>query len=42
MNIASNLPELPTNDESKFTQTLKDNVQFIKSLLYLTKKVFML
>lgn len=42
MNIATNLPELPTNDESKFKETLKHNVQFFKSLVYLTKKIFML
>ncbi len=42
MNIASNLPELPTNNESKFKETLKNNFQFLKSLVYLTKKIFML
>ena len=42
MNIATNLPELPTNNESKFKETVKDNIQFMKSLLYLTKKIFML
>lgn len=42
MNIATNLPELPTNNESKFKQTIKENLQFVKSLLYLTKKIFML
>lgn len=42
MNIATNLPELPTNDESKFKETIKDNLQFLKSLFYLTKKIFML
>jgi len=42
MNIATNLPELPTNNESKFTETVKENIQFLKSLLYLTKKIFML
>lgn len=42
MNIATNLPELPTNNESKFEETVKENLRFLKSLLYLTKKVFML
>lgn len=42
MNIATNLPELPTNDESKFKDTLRENLQYLKSLLYLTKKIFML
>ena len=43
MNLATNLPEaLPTNDESKFKETLKQNLQFLKSLAYLTKKIFML
>ena len=42
MNIATNLPEQPTNDESKFKETLKENLQFLKSLAYLTKKIFML
>ena len=42
MNIATNLPELPTNNESKFKETVRENIQFMKSLLYLTKKIFML
>ena len=42
MNVATNLPELPTNDESKFKETIKENLQFLKSLFYLTKKIFML
>ncbi len=42
MNIATNLPELPTNEESKFKETLKENLQFFRSLYYLTKKIFML
>ncbi len=42
MNVASNLPELPTTNENKFKETVRENVQFVKSLLYLTKKVFML
>ena len=42
MNIATNLPELPTNDQSKFKETVKENLQFLRSLFYLTKKVFML
>ena len=42
MSIATNLPELPTNGESRFKETLKENLQFLKSLVYLTKKIFML
>ena len=42
MNFAPNLSEQPTNDESKFKETIKENLQFIKSLVYLTKKIFML
>ncbi len=42
MNIATNLPEPPTHDESKFKETLKENLEFLKSLAYLTKKIFML
>jgi hypothetical protein len=42
MNYAANLPELPTNSESKFKETLRQNLRFIKSLLYITKKLFML
>ena len=42
MNFATNLPEQPTKEESKFKETVKHNVQFLKSLVYLTKKIFML
>lgn len=42
MNIATNLPEQPTNNESKFKETLKENLRFLRSLAYLTKKIFML
>ena len=42
MNIATNLPEQPTNDQSKFKETLKENLEFLRSLAYLTKKIFML
>lgn len=42
MNLASNLPEQPTFNQSKFQETLRENVRFLKSLLYLTKKIFML
>lgn len=42
MNVATNLPELPTDDESKFQETLKENLEFLKGLAYLTKKIFML
>ena len=46
-----NLPELPTLErnlpqpkfnESKLKETLQENLRFLKSLAYLTKKVFML
>lgn len=36
-----NLPEQPTKSESKFRETVDENLRFLKSLLYLTKKVFM-
>ncbi len=43
LNVMSpNLPEQPTKNESKLKETLQDNLRFIKSLLYVTKKVFML
>jgi hypothetical protein len=42
MNLTTNLPEQPTFTESKFKETLHENLRFIKSLLYLTKKIFML
>lgn len=42
MNFATNLPEQPTNSDSKFKETLRENLRFLKSVLYLTKKVFML
>ena len=42
MNFATNLPEQPTNTESKFKETLHENLRFLKSVLYLTKKIFML
>ena len=42
MNFATNLPEPPTFNESKFKETLRENLRFLKSLLYLTKKIFML
>ena len=40
--METNLSEQPTLHESKFKETLRSNLRFIKSLLYLTKKVFML
>lgn len=40
--MESNLPEQSTFEESKLKETLDENVRFIKSLLYLTKKIFML
>ena len=42
MNFAANLPEQPTHNHSKFKETLRENLRFLKSLVYLTKKVFML
>ena len=42
MNFATNLPEQPTNEDSKFKETLREQIQFFKGLLYLTKKVFTL
>jgi len=42
MNFAANLPEQPTHKDSKFIETLRENLRFLKSLVYLTKKVFML
>ncbi|AXP80513.1 hypothetical protein CJ739_1424 [Mariniflexile rhizosphaerae] len=42
MNYAANLPEEPTFYESKFKETVRENLRFIKSLMYLTKKIFML
>ncbi len=36
-----NLSEPPINT-SKFKETLKENLRFFKSLMYLTKKIFML
>ncbi len=51
-NMEPNLPELPTVEtseeeqipfnESKLKETLQENIRFFKSLLYLTKKIFML
>lgn len=42
MNFATNLPELPTFNESKFKENLRESLRFLKSLMYLTKKLFML
>lgn len=42
MNFATNLHEQPTIKESKFRETLQQNLKFFKSLVYLTKKIFML
>ena len=42
MNFTANLPEQPTFQESKFKETMRGNLRFIKILLYLTKKIFML
>ncbi len=40
--MATNLPEQPTKRDSKFKETLNEQVRFIKSFIYLTKKIFML
>lgn len=40
--MATNLPEQPTKRDSKFKETLHEQMRFIKSFLYLTKKIFML
>lgn len=37
-----NLPEQASFEVSKFRETLRDNANFVKSLVYLTKKIFML
>lgn len=42
MNYSANLPEVPTNEDSKFKETVRENLRFFKSLLYITKKIFML
>ena len=42
MNFATNLPEQPTFNDSKFKQTMRENLKFIRGLFYLTKKIFML
>ena len=40
--MESNLPKQTTFKESKLKETLEENLRFLKSLLYLTKKIFML
>lgn len=41
--MESNLPEQqPSFSESKLKETLQENLRFVKSLVYLTKKIFML
>ncbi|WP_435135452.1 hypothetical protein [Formosa sp. A9] len=42
MNVTSNLPEEPAFVESKWQQSLDNTVNFVRSLMYLVKKVFML
>jgi hypothetical protein len=42
MDMATNLPEQPTKRDSKFKETLHQNMQFIRGVFYLTKKIFML
>lgn len=38
----SNLSQLPSNTNSKIKETFKQNLRFFKSVLYLTKKIFMI
>lgn len=40
--MESNLHEQPMKSESKFKETLEENIKFIRGLFYLTRKVFML
>ena len=40
--MATNLPEQPTKEDSKFKETLNRNLQFVRGVFYLTKKIFML
>lgn len=40
--MAPNLPEQPTKKESKFKETLNEQIRFVKGFFYLTKKIFML
>jgi hypothetical protein len=40
--MAPNLPEQPTKQNSKFRETIDENLRFFKSLFYLTRKVFMI
>jgi len=43
MNFESDLPEpLTTIKRSKFQKSFQSNLQFLKGLFYLTKKIFML
>lgn len=37
-----NLPEQPTFSLSKLKASFEDSLQFLRGLMYLTKKVFML
>ncbi len=40
--MATDLSEQPTKRESKFKETLSEQIRFVKGFLYLTKKIFML
>lgn len=42
MNFASNLPEQPTRYENSLNLSIQNTKRFIQSLMYLTKKLFML
>ncbi len=40
--MVPNLPEQPTKKESKFKETLNEQIRFVRGFIYLTKKIFML
>ena len=42
MNYVSNLPEQPTSYDNGVNLSIQKTKRFIKSLMYLTKKLFML
>lgn len=42
MTMEPNLPKPSAFKTSKLKETFEDNLRFLKSLLYLTKKIFML
>ncbi|MFD1615935.1 hypothetical protein [Gelatiniphilus marinus] len=40
--METNLPKPSAFKDSKLKETIEENLRFFKSLLYLTKKIFML